>query len=278
MIMKFRQPCFTFGIFALLPSLFFAGAINAQSGKDLMSKTDCLACHDTLEKRIGPSFKAIAEKYQANPSAVNMLVAAIKNGGSGNWGQIPMSPHPQLADSDIKKMVMWILEQTGGNGGTAIVPKKPDRPITSADIEAGQALFTGTVRLSHGGPSCISCHDVKNDNVIGGGSLAIELTSTYTRNGIGGIQQIITSPPFPVMRAAYQNKALTEHEAFSISAFLKLVDTTKGVQKKRGYGHKMLGAGLIGVIVMFLLVGLFGRDRKKKLVNQAIYDRQIKSS
>jgi cytochrome c len=38
-----------------------------------------------------------------------MLVEKIKKGGSGNWGAVPMTPHPNLKDEDLKVVVDWIL-------------------------------------------------------------------------------------------------------------------------------------------------------------------------
>jgi cytochrome c len=33
----------------------------------------------------------------------------VKKGGSGTWGAVPMPPHPQVSDADIKTMVAYIL-------------------------------------------------------------------------------------------------------------------------------------------------------------------------
>jgi cytochrome c len=38
-----------------------------------------------------------------------MLAGKIKNGGSGNWGTISMSPHPNLSQADAASMVKYIL-------------------------------------------------------------------------------------------------------------------------------------------------------------------------
>jgi cytochrome c len=42
-------------------------------------------------------------------SAINTLAQKIKTGGAGNWGRIPMPPHPNISDEDAKTMVTWIL-------------------------------------------------------------------------------------------------------------------------------------------------------------------------
>jgi len=38
-----------------------------------------------------------------------MLVGKVINGGSGNWGQVPMTAHPDLKPEDAKEMVSYIL-------------------------------------------------------------------------------------------------------------------------------------------------------------------------
>ena len=82
---------------------------DIKKGESLISKSDCLACHKVDAKLLGPSYKDVAAKYPNNASTVSQLAAKIKNGGSGVWGAVPMSPHPALSDNDAKAMVRYIL-------------------------------------------------------------------------------------------------------------------------------------------------------------------------
>ena len=80
------------------------------SGPALVQQYGCLNCHNTDQKLVGPAYKAVSEKYQGDTnSAVNTLAQKIKAGGAGNWGRIPMPPHPNVSDEDAKTMVTWIL-------------------------------------------------------------------------------------------------------------------------------------------------------------------------
>ncbi len=93
-------------------AVFFAGAAHAadaDKAKALIKGSDCLACHAEATKLVGPAYKEVAKKYKGNAAAVDMLVKKIKAGGSGNWGAIPMTPHPNLKDEDVKVMVDYIL-------------------------------------------------------------------------------------------------------------------------------------------------------------------------
>ena len=37
------------------------------------------------------------------------LVEKVKQGGSGVWGQVPMTPNPHVPDEDLHAVVKWIL-------------------------------------------------------------------------------------------------------------------------------------------------------------------------
>ncbi len=82
-------------------------------GKTLLESSDCGACHDAVEKSVGPSLKQIADKYSNDPSVVRMLVEKVIKGGSGVWGDLMMSPHPQLKNEEAEKMVGYILSLSG---------------------------------------------------------------------------------------------------------------------------------------------------------------------
>lgn len=79
------------------------------TGKALMDKSDCKACHQLDKKSSGPTYQAIAEKYAKNTKAVNYLTMKIINGGSGVWGEVSMAAHPDFKESDARKMARYIL-------------------------------------------------------------------------------------------------------------------------------------------------------------------------
>ncbi|MEI8110398.1 MAG: c-type cytochrome [Chitinophagia bacterium] len=80
-----------------------------QKGLELIAKSDCLTCHKVSEKLIGPAYKEVAAKYENTEENITMLAGKIIKGGQGVWGQIPMTAHPQLSESDAKQMVKYIL-------------------------------------------------------------------------------------------------------------------------------------------------------------------------
>lgn len=153
---------------------------------------------------------------------------------------------------------------------------------TAAEILQGQNLFEGIIRLENGGPPCNSCHHVQNDAVIGGGVLARELTTAFSRMGAEGITAMIprngSESPFPVMQAAFQGKEITENEVHALVAFLQNADKQNAFQKPSNYERRMFFAGCAGVVVMLIFFWLVGHGRKKRSVNSDIYDRQLKSA
>jgi cytochrome c len=86
-----------------------APAAAASVAPDQMpAKYGCTACHAVDHKVVGPSFQDVAAKYRGKDVEA-ALVEKVKNGGSGVWGQIPMTPNPQVPDPDLHAIVKWIL-------------------------------------------------------------------------------------------------------------------------------------------------------------------------
>ena len=85
--------------------------VSKINGEALMKKSDCFTCHNVKRKIVGPAYKDVAKKYKGNKTAVDTLVKKVKEGGSGNWGAVPMAAHANLSDADIKLMVQWVLKQ-----------------------------------------------------------------------------------------------------------------------------------------------------------------------
>lgn len=87
-----------------------AAPARADDAEALAKKYNCLACHATDKKLVGPSYKDVAKKYKGNAGAAAMLAEKVKKGGSGVWGPVPMPPNPAVPDADLKKLVDWILK------------------------------------------------------------------------------------------------------------------------------------------------------------------------
>lgn len=79
-------------------------------GADIARKAACMACHAPAARMVGPSWSEIAKKYKGDAKAAAMLAQKVKNGGVGNWGQVPMPAHPNLKDNELSVVVQWVLD------------------------------------------------------------------------------------------------------------------------------------------------------------------------
>lgn len=77
-------------------ALLFTGAAHAQA--DLAEKAGCNKCHAADTKKMGPSYKDIAQKYKATADADLVGKLAIGQG------------HPKSAapEADLTAIVKWI--------------------------------------------------------------------------------------------------------------------------------------------------------------------------
>ena len=80
-----------------------------EPGELLIVKSDCVGCHHTENKLIGPSYKDIAAKYPATEENISLLAGKIIKGGKGVWGPVPMTPHSKITEDDAKLMTKYIL-------------------------------------------------------------------------------------------------------------------------------------------------------------------------
>ena len=94
---------------ALIGSALFLSSGAALASADLAKAKNCLACHATDKKLVGPSLKDVAAKYANDSGAAARLSKKIREGGSGVWGQIPMPPHPQVSAAEADTLAKWVL-------------------------------------------------------------------------------------------------------------------------------------------------------------------------
>ncbi len=260
----------------------------AEPGEQVFQSA-CAGCHSIGGGRlVGPDLAGVHDR---RPQAwlenfVKSSQSVIASGDSyanaifEKFNRIPM-PDSTISEGQIKEVLAYIKVASAVDassvGETQVAAKEPEKVASKEDITHGLMLFQGKVRFENAGPTCISCHDVKNDAVIGGGVLARELTTVFSKMGGTGVRAILGKAPFPVMEAAYKDKALTETEVFSLVAFLQDADEQHAYQQPRDYGMGLFISGVIGALILFGFYSMLWLRRRKDSVNQKIYDRQVKS-
>ena len=92
--------------------------VISPTGKALMDKSDCKACHQKDKKSSGPSYMDIAKKYQNDKNAITYLSEKIINGGNGVWGETAMAAHPNMKKTDARDIARYILDINKKDGKT----------------------------------------------------------------------------------------------------------------------------------------------------------------
>jgi len=75
----------------------------------LATSKNCMACHATDRKLVGPAYKDVAAKYAGDKTAADRLATKIQKGGGGVWGPLPMPANTQVNEAEAKKLATWVL-------------------------------------------------------------------------------------------------------------------------------------------------------------------------
>lgn len=78
-------------------------------GKELVTANACTACHQIEGESVGPSYRAVADRYKADPEALAYLINKISTGGSGVWGANAMPGFSHLSEDDLTALATYVL-------------------------------------------------------------------------------------------------------------------------------------------------------------------------
>lgn len=269
------------GILTLAGVLAHAQMASARESGKALFQEHCAACHSIGGGRlVGPDLAGVSNRYSETwllkfTKSSQALVQSGDPKALALLDEYKMDmPDQALSDEQIRKILAYIRKSEGKSDAPANTTSKTIES-TSDEIRQGQFLFQGRLRFANAGPSCISCHN--NDAVFGGGNLASDLTGVFSRLGEPGLRAILADSPFPAMTVAYEGRPLEDDEIRALIGFLQHADKEDLHQSPWKYGWIMLGVGMGGVGVLLGFYSLMWRRRKRKSVNQDIYDRQIKS-
>ncbi len=279
--------------FSLTILLFLSLQISipavAQEGETVF-KTYCSACHKISSKRlVGPGLANIHERRSEEwfDKFVKSSQSLIKSGDAEaiqifeEFGKMPM-PDQALSEGELDAVWAYIQSKSPVATKKDVVKQEeePEAPFepTQAEVSKGESLFVGKHKFKERGPTCNSCHQVQRAKLISGGSLGVELSDVYSRLGKEGIEAVITGLPFPAMKKAYKNHAVTEEEAYLLTAFLKDVNDQHIYDNSLSFRNVMVVWGIIGAFLLMGIYPLLWYKRKKESVNKRIYERQIKSN
>lgn len=84
-------------------------AAPAFANLDLATKKNCMTCHKTDAKLVGPAYKEVAAKYAKDKDAVAKLSEKILKGSTGVWGPVPMPPNAGVSPEEAKTLATWVM-------------------------------------------------------------------------------------------------------------------------------------------------------------------------
>ena len=88
-------------LIAAIATLSFAIVQPAIAQEDLAKSSGCLNCHAVDAKKMGPSFKSVAEKYKGKADAAATLATKVKS-AQGH-------PAVKASEDDVKSLIKWVL-------------------------------------------------------------------------------------------------------------------------------------------------------------------------
>ncbi|OZI37744.1 hypothetical protein CAL29_04995 [Bordetella genomosp. 10] len=92
---------------------------------ELLRGKVCLGCHQVDTPRVGPPFRAVAQRYGSQPEALDYLVQSIRNGGRYRWGKLSMAAQPQVSPDEARQIAQWILTLAPAPAAAGAAPAKP---------------------------------------------------------------------------------------------------------------------------------------------------------
>lgn len=234
---------------------------SAEQGKDLFAQW-CASCHtigggklvgpdllgvnelrpaEWLERWISEPDKMLAEN---DPLARELLQA---------YNGVPM-PNLGVSREESRAILAYIAT---ASSSPAPAPAAPEPVMASGDPAIGRKLFTGQIGLANGGSACISCHNVSQVGVLGGGTLGPDLSHVANRYGESGLKAALAGLPFPTMKGIFDTRPLTPDEVLHLSAYLIEADRLTPAAEPERYTFVWVGvAGALAMLGVAHLVWL----------------------
>ena len=272
-------------LFVAVFNMVFMSASFAQSGGQVedMFKAKCGICHTIGGGRlVGPDLAKVRDRRSEEwlLSYIRSSQTKIKSGDPDavalfeEYNQVIM-PDPMISDVEIKSLLDYITENSGGGVGATTETVSIIENATLEDLAHGKRLFEGNVRFANGGPSCISCHNDLSDVFFSENSYATKnIATSFANLGETGVKVILENPPFPVMAKAFEGHKLESEEVRALLVFLKNAGAnTSSAKMSAGY----LVYGILGALALLVLYAALWNMRKSRSVNYNIYKRQTKS-
>lgn len=255
-------------LLALAPALIWGGlqasaapaAQDADAGATLFTQR-CASCHTVGGGRlVGPDLLGVTEARdpawlerwivepdtmlaEGDPLAVELLAT---------FNNVPM-PNMGVTPAEARSIMAYLAAASAAPAppAPAPAPAAEAAPAPTGDPAIGQRLFSGRIILANGGTACISCHNVSQVGVLGGGTLGPDLSHVATRYGEAGLGAALSGLPFPTMQGVFADRPLTADEVDHLRAYLVQADAATSPVEPARYTFLWIAIGgalfLLGV-------------------------------
>ncbi len=230
----------------------------AEASKELFV-SKCSSCHSVGEgDRVGPDLSGVTANRDAQWLAA-MIQTPSRILDSDPDARALLAKYNNIRMPDLgldDAQVGELIELIGycSDNPCELSPKlRPVTEATAEDVAQGREIFLGTIALENGGPACISCHSSGGTGaILGGGTLAADVTHSFARLGDVGIDAALRQPAFALMNKVFGDHPITEGEAFALRAHLN--DANRGTSHDDGFQLSVTLAGVIGAIAVLILL------------------------
>lgn len=171
-----------------------------------------------------------------------------------------------MSDAQIDSLVGFLADPAVTERLAAAENPPAVSSLPPGDPDRGRALFFGRATLANGGSPCFACHSAAGR----GGNLARDLTGANTRLGEAVVLAATERPGFPLMKAAYAQRAVTPEEARHIAAYLGTTGSRLGEPERIRPVHA--AAGGLTILTLGVVALLFRARRagvRERLLREA---------
>lgn len=142
---------------AAVASIF---SLGVHASEQLAAQHNCIACHGTEKRLMGPAFRDIAARYKSEPATVQRLADKVMKGGTGAWGTVPMPANAVSAD-DAGALVAWVLAGAPAHSPQVAKPVGVLLRVSAspATIERGRYLVENVM-------GCANCHASRTPDTL----------------------------------------------------------------------------------------------------------------
>src|SRR5262245_17625412 len=201
-------------------------AAGAELDPAALFATKCTCCHTVGHgQKTGADLKGATQRHSRG-WLVNWIQSSermIRDGDAAAVALFQQFRQQRMPDHDLQAPQVEALLDYLAADGPAAAERQRLRLASSAspaEVDRGEKLFFGKVRLASGGAACASCHSLAKRQTLGA-SLAPDLSKVYVKYQDKGLSQALDRPCFPRTPSASGVKVVTEDESLALRAFLR---------------------------------------------------------